>query len=249
MDVEGAMWRVRLHDLRTLIAVAQARGMRKASQTLHLSQSAVSRVAGDLEAVLGVRLLERSPRGIEPTPFGEALVRRAKAVFDEVQGALRELDHLATPRVVRCGWAAWRRCTPASLARRCRRCCASIRACASRWGQGRAPDLIGHFLTERLMDFVLARPYRTPLPAGIDGEPLFRDHMHVVVGRSNPLAHRRRVALSDLCDEYWILSRNELIPESPVSEAFAAQRLEMPTRVISSGSLMARYNLIDSGHL
>ena len=48
MDVERAMRRVRLHDLQTLVAVAQAGGMRKASQTLHLSQSAVSRVVGEL---------------------------------------------------------------------------------------------------------------------------------------------------------------------------------------------------------
>ena len=80
------------------------------------------------------------------------------------------------------------------------------------------------------MDFVVAGPYKLPLPPGIRGEPLFRDHMRFVVGWSSPLARRRRVALSDLAGEYWILSRNELMPESPVGQAFAAQGLEMPTQ-------------------
>ena len=247
MDIERAMRRVRLHDLQTLVAVAQAGGMRKASQTLHLSQSAVSRVISELEGTLGLRLLERGPRGIEPTPFGEALVRRTKAVFDELQGALRELDHLADPTggEVRLGCmetlhAGLVSATMEALLGKHPRMRFTLES-------GQSPDLIGHFLAERLVDFVVARPYKLPLPPRVDGEPLFRDHMHVVVGRSGPLARRRLVALSELVDEYWILSRNELMPESPLSEAFAAQGLAMPTRVISSGSLMARYNLIDTG--
>jgi DNA-binding transcriptional LysR family regulator len=248
MDIERAMRRVRLHDLQTLVAVAQAGGMRKASQTLHLSQSAISRVVGELEGTLGLRLLERGPRGIEPTPFGESLVRRAKAVFDEVQGALRELDHLADPTggEVRLGsmetlHAGLVGATMEALLRKHPRMRFTLES-------GQSPDLIGHFLLERLVDFVVARPYRLPLPAEIHGEPLFRDHMHVVVGRSNPLARRRRIDLGELIDEHWILSRNELMPESPLHEALAAHGLAMPARVISSGSLMARYNLIDAGN-
>lgn len=247
MDIERAMRRVRLHDLQTLVAVAQAGGMRKASETLHLSQSAVSRVISELEDALGLRLLERGPRGIEPTPFGEALVRRTKAVFDEVHGALRELDHLADPAggEVRLGCmetlhAGLVSATIEAVLRKHPRMRFTLES-------GQSPDLIGHFLTERLVDFVVARPYKLPLPPGIYGEPLFRDHMRVAVGRSSPFARRRRVTLSDLAGECWILSRNELMPESPIGRALASNGLGMPTRVISSGSLMTRYNLIDAG--
>lgn len=247
MDIERAMRRVRLHDLETLIAVVQARGMRKASQTLHLSQSAVSRVIGELEDTLGLRLLERGPRGIEPTPFGDALVRRAKAVFDEMQGALRELDHMADPSggEVRLGCmetlhAGLVSSTMEVLLRRHPRMRFVLES-------GQSPDLVNHFLMERLVDFVVARPYRVPLPPGVDGEPLFCDHMRVVVGRASPFAKRRRIELDELVDAHWILSRNEVMPEAPLPEALTARGLAVPQRVINSGSLMARYNLLDTG--
>lgn len=44
-----------------------------------------------------------------------------------------------------------------------------------------------------------------------------------------------------------ILSRNEVMPESPVALAFAAAGLEIPRRIVSSGSLNTRYNLLATG--
>ncbi|MDF3834199.1 LysR family transcriptional regulator [Cupriavidus basilensis] len=247
MDIERAMRRVRLHDLQTLVAVVQAGGMRKASQAMHLSQSAVSRVIGELEDTLGLRLLERGPKGIEPTPFGEALVRRSKAVFDEMQGALRELDHLADPSggEVRLGCmetlhAGLVSATMEAVLRKHPRMRFVLES-------GQSPDLINHFLMERMVSFVVARPYKLPLPPGIDGEPLFHDHMRVVVGHAGPFAKRRRIELDELVDAHWILSRNEVMPETPLPEALAARGLAMPQRVIHSGSLMARYSLLDTG--
>ena len=89
--------RVRLRDLETLVAVVQAGGMRKASHELHVSEPAVSKAMRELERSLGHRLLERGPRGVRATAFGEALVRRSKVLIDDVQEALRELAYLADP--------------------------------------------------------------------------------------------------------------------------------------------------------
>jgi hypothetical protein len=47
----------------------------KAAVQLGVSQPAVSKVIADLEHALGVRLLDRSPHGVEPTVFGQALSR------------------------------------------------------------------------------------------------------------------------------------------------------------------------------
>lgn len=247
MDIARAMRRVRLYDLQVLRAVVQEGGMRKAAQALPLSQSAVSRVIGELEDTLGLRLLERGAKGIAPTPFGEALVRRATAVFDEMQGALRELEHLADPSggEVRLG------CMETLHAGLVSRAMRDLLLQHPRMHivaeSGQAPDLIHHFLMGRLVDFVVARPYHLPLPPGVDGEALYRDHLHVAVGHSHPLARRRRIGLHELVDEHWVLSRNEQMPDSPLCEALAAQGLAMPRRVVSSGSLLSRYQLLASG--
>lgn len=68
--------RIRPRDLHVLLTVIQRRSMARAAQKLAVSQPAVSKAVADLEHTLGVRLLDRSPRGVEPTLFGSILARR-----------------------------------------------------------------------------------------------------------------------------------------------------------------------------
>jgi DNA-binding transcriptional LysR family regulator len=62
-----------------------------------LSQPSVSDAIANLEAVVGVRLLDRSPRGIEPTIYAKALLKRGHIAFDELQLGLQEIEHLTDP--------------------------------------------------------------------------------------------------------------------------------------------------------
>jgi DNA-binding transcriptional LysR family regulator len=93
----------------------------------------------------------------------------------------------------------------------------------------------------------LARPLALPLPADIDGEPLFHDQLRIVVGHKHRLARKRRVSLADFAVDPWILSRNEVARESPVSEGFASAGLPMPESIVTSASLHMRFTLLDSG--
>ena len=61
--------RVTLRDLHILFAVVQHGSMAKAAGPLGLTQSAVSQSVAALEHALKVRLLDRSPRGVEPTIY------------------------------------------------------------------------------------------------------------------------------------------------------------------------------------
>src|SRR5262245_65223608 len=84
-DIDRIERRLKLHDVRVLISVVQAGSMHKAAERLATSQPAVSRAISDLEHALGVRLLDRSPQGIEPTQYGRAIIRHGLAVFDELR--------------------------------------------------------------------------------------------------------------------------------------------------------------------
>ena len=71
--------------------------MGKAVERLNLSQPAISKAIADLEQTLGVRLLDRSRQGVEPTAYGIALMRRGTAVFDELRQCVGDIDHLSDP--------------------------------------------------------------------------------------------------------------------------------------------------------
>jgi DNA-binding transcriptional LysR family regulator len=70
--------RVRLRDLHILFAVAQHGSLGKAALHLGMTQSAVSQAIGALEHAIEAPLLDRTPRGVELTLYGAALMQRTQ---------------------------------------------------------------------------------------------------------------------------------------------------------------------------
>src|SRR5919109_3384428 len=89
--------RLKLRDLHILLAVVQWGSMAKAAAELAVSQPAVSKAIADMEHTVGLRLLDRTRHGIEPTVYGRALIKRGLAVFDELRQGVKELEFLADP--------------------------------------------------------------------------------------------------------------------------------------------------------
>ena len=71
--IDRAALRIKLRDLRVFMAVANAGTMGRAAAQLAVSQPVISKSIADLEHALGVRLFERSRRGVELTEFGQSL--------------------------------------------------------------------------------------------------------------------------------------------------------------------------------
>ena len=88
---------VEARDLHFLIAVVRAGSMMKAATDLGVSQPVVSEAIADLESKVGVRLLDRGPRGVEPTLYGKTLLSRSQIAFDQIRQAIRDIEFLADP--------------------------------------------------------------------------------------------------------------------------------------------------------
>src|SRR5271167_4274730 len=89
--------RLKLRDLHVFYTAVQRGSMAKAAQQLGVSQPAVSEIIADLENALGVQLLDRGPQGVEPTKYGDALIKRSTTVFDELKQSVRDIEFLADP--------------------------------------------------------------------------------------------------------------------------------------------------------
>jgi DNA-binding transcriptional LysR family regulator len=150
--------RVRLRDLETFSAVVRAGGMRKAVGVLNLSQPAISRAISDLEEVFGVSLLQRSRRGIEPTPFGLALVRRAGAVLDELESTVEELAGLADPGQGTVRLGAGETIQAGLFTGLIDRLTTAYPKMRIEVEAAQAGPLVEHFLPARLIDFAVTRP-------------------------------------------------------------------------------------------
>ncbi|HSI62574.1 MAG TPA: LysR family transcriptional regulator [Candidatus Saccharimonadia bacterium] len=80
-----------LYQLRTFLTVAEEGNLTRAAEKLFTSQPAVSAQVKALEDELGMKLFERSPKGMQLTQGGKALSEQAKRVVD----AARDFKHSA----------------------------------------------------------------------------------------------------------------------------------------------------------
>src|SRR5712672_1078970 len=88
---------LKLRNLNVLLTVARCGSMGKAAAQLSISQPAISKTIADMEYSLGVRLLDRGPRGVEPIIYGRALLDRGLNAFDELKQAVKHIEFLADP--------------------------------------------------------------------------------------------------------------------------------------------------------
>jgi LysR family cyn operon transcriptional activator len=96
-EASRALARINLQHLRYLVAFAEHRTLTEASESLSVSQPAISRALHDLQAELHCQLFQRAGRRLELTPAGQAVLaaaRRALAAIDDIQRVQDE--HAAT---------------------------------------------------------------------------------------------------------------------------------------------------------
>jgi DNA-binding transcriptional LysR family regulator len=239
--------RLNPHDLHVFMAVVEQGNMARAADSLAISRPVVSRTIAGLEQALGVRLLDRSPQGVEPTLYGRALLKRSVAVFDELKQSVSDIASLGDPNSgeVRIG------CTEPMAA-------GFVSDVIDRLS-GQYPQLVFqlelcttpaqqfHVLRERKCDLVVARLWTQASEPDMDVEALFDDRVFVVAGQRNKWLGRRKLALAELIDEHWLLAPVDSAPGSPVFEIFHALGLQVPRASVVSYSLNVRTSLLATG--
>ncbi|MGH8459817.1 MAG: LysR family transcriptional regulator, partial [Nevskiales bacterium] len=81
---------VTLRQLRAFVEVVRSSGFTAAALKLHLTQSAASLLVRDLEAHLGVQLVDRTTRRISVTDAGSEFLLRAERILADVEHAVAE---------------------------------------------------------------------------------------------------------------------------------------------------------------
>jgi len=79
-----------IQQLRYVVAVARTGNFSRAAEQCHVSQPSLSQQIQKLEDELSERLFDRMKRAVKLTPHGEAFLRRAVRILEEVEAAKRE---------------------------------------------------------------------------------------------------------------------------------------------------------------
>ena len=82
---------MKFQQILTFVAVYQERSFTAAAERIHATQSGLSMQVKELEERIGVRLFDRSPKGVEPTAAGQRLYEHALKVLHDVESLREEM--------------------------------------------------------------------------------------------------------------------------------------------------------------
>ena len=237
-----------LRELRVFVTVLQHRSFRKAAQSLHVTQPAVTKAIAGLEDLLGVKLFDRPAQGVELTVHGASFAPHATAVFDELRNAAHRMEIVSSgvtgslvvgvvpfpaktflPRAID------------ALTRDHRHVFISV--VEAREGE------LAERLRRREVDIAIVRENQFPLADDLRSELLFEETLCVLASRSHPLAKRPRLDWKELMEERWVMPPPDSYFVPVVRRALDHMNVPMPRNVVEAASIHIQYGMVLHGSM
>lgn len=237
--------RLKLRHLELLAALQGEASLHRAARELGMTQPAASKLLLEAESAVGLRLFERSRRGVTPTPAGAALSARARRLLGVLDGAR---DELAAIEAGATGLV----CVGASAA------AASVlvpRAVAWLRDHGgpvcvRVEEAGSEVLLDGLrngtLDCVIGRVLDSDDTAGFSVEALYHPTIVIVARPGHPLLRRRppRSAWAAAATFAWVLPPPHAPLRRTLASWLAQQNLPMPPCAMESVSILANVTVV-----
>lgn len=225
---------MKLHHLRDFLAVAEQGSVRAAARKMGTAQPSVTRSIRELERELGVHLFERHARGVVLTTMGDAFLRRATSIKNELALAKDEIDQM---RGLSHGTVRVALSMVPHLA---------LLPYALQLFRRQYPDVhldvidavfstVGAEVLDGSIDCYVG-PLPEVLPDGLVTEKLFDNTRCIIGRRGHPLT--RATSLRELVDAEWITTSITAKSEHELGPLFAQHGLPPPKLVLQAHSAL-----------
>ncbi|WP_099824576.1 LysR family transcriptional regulator [Oceaniglobus indicus] len=228
---------LKLSHLRLMAALLTQSNLGAAARSIAISQPAASRLAAELERILGVAIYTRTQRGVVLTPEGAAMARRAARMLHEIELGGREVDELRQGAAgrVRLGSVTGPAVEAVLSA------VTAYRAAYPRVDVGidvGPSDRMVADLLDGTLDFAIARRPGSVAPALLSEVPIADEPVVFAVRSGHPLVGRRNLELADLMPFDWVVPSEGAILRTTLDSVLRAQGLGLPERVLSTSSFV-----------
>ena len=246
--VDRALSRLKLRQLRLLVAVATHGNIQNAARSLSISQPAATKMIQDLELDFEVKLFERTNRGVVPTVFGETLIRHGKLIFAQISNAAQELDDLSKGNAGRVVVGTLLAASTGLLPTAIEILLAERPNVAIKIIEG-TNELLMRGLLSGEIDMVVGRLPSHRHRNKIRQEKLFEDRILAIVGPQHPLAGKTGVSFVQTKPFGWILPPLETTLRRQADQFFIGQQQYVPAIAIESVSYLTNRALLQSCEL
>ena len=238
---------IQLRDMEYFAAIAEHGQVQRAAETLGLSQPALSKGLRRLEQAMNAKLLKRTPKGVELTSAGAALLARLKHLRLSLDDVNREIADLSEGRAghLRIGMAA-------QLAHVVPKVCAELLKTAPRLSMKLTTGdqaALATDLRNGTLDIAISAMV-SPLPDDLIEARLHEEEAASIYASANHrLAKRQQVTLADLAQERWALPSLNQETGRLLTHAFVNAGLPPPALAVESANMLARFRLVATSDL
>jgi DNA-binding transcriptional LysR family regulator len=229
--------RLKTRQLLLLIALDDYRNIHRAADELHMTQPAASKQIKDLEEMLDVRLFDRLPRGMEPTIYGETMIRHARMALTSLSLAHDDIVALKAGLAGQVEVGVIMTPAMALLPRAIARI--KEQAPLLRIGVQLEPsNVLLDQLKRGTLDFMIGRIMEKEDSTGLVYEELTEEPACVVVRQGHPLLERKDLQLQDLAERPWILPPHGSVLRHRFDMMFRRAGLQPPVNVVDTTALL-----------
>ena len=235
--------RLKTRHLLLLLHLYEQRSVLRAAEAANMTQPAASKLLSEMEGILGVPLFERHARGVEPTWYGQVLIRRARAALSEIG---RAHDEIAAMRSGRMGQAAigtvvnpGTTLVPQAIAAVKR----DFPDILIRVEMDYSRPLVAKLLDGQL-DIVIGRILGPEGAGDLEFEPLADEPHSVIVRAGHPLTQRSELTHADLIEYGWIMPPAASVLRTRLDSMFLEHGLAPPQNIIETASLPVIIHLL-----
>lgn len=240
--------RLKTRQLLLLVALDEEGNIHRAAEVLKMTQPAASKLLKDIEDVLGVALFDRLPRGMRPTPSGEAMIRHARSALASLNQAHEEVQALKAGRYGRVSVGAIT--TPGIMLlpqaiSRVKQAHPTLRVSL----QVETSDVLMERLALGRIDFIVARLFAQHDKTALRFEALAEEPAVAVVRPGHPLLQVSPLTLRDLNGWGWIVPPEGSVLRHRFDLMFLEASLDAPSNLIETAALLFVTKMIGLGDM
>ncbi|SEG51882.1 LysR family transcriptional regulator [Marinobacterium lutimaris] len=234
---------LKLRHLQLLVALDEFRHIGRVAERLSLTQPAVSKMLAEIEKMFGLELFIRSTKGTEPTAYGEAIIRFARAVQADYDKTCDELGAVASGAAGRVNIGAMVVVMPMLLSHAIETLKRHSPHSTALIEEGDLKRLLPKLRTGEL-DLIVGRLEPGYAAPDLATEPLYDEEMCLVCSPEHPAAQLESPDWKDLVDDRWVVPPPWASSRVKLNQMFYKHGINPPSDLIETASFLAIFNAI-----
>ncbi|MDD2104244.1 LysR family transcriptional regulator, partial [Pseudomonas putida] len=234
--------RLRLKQLRLLIALDDRGSLHKAAEQISISQSGATKALQEVESLLGMPLFERQPKGLVANEMGRCMIRYARLIYSDVEHLREEMVSIMRGQGGRLSVGVIMGAVPL-LTRALTELRLKQPELSVELVENTSATLLG-LLDQGRLDLAICRTSVGQRSDAYDCIELSEEPLAVVASKDHPLASAESLQLAQLSDYRWVVYPKDMPMRQALERELNEAGLQIPRYPLETSSTFGTILLV-----